>query len=92
MQLLLFSLAKEPQAASVSRGWLRLGLQSAITLYLDLSVQRSPAAHSFWREQLAAPLVRMRLRLLDTRPAGVQAAASWLYNAAYYPGITHLVS
>jgi hypothetical protein len=90
VQLRLFSLAKEPQAACVSRGWLRLVLQSAITLHLDLSVHRSPAAQSFWREQLAAPLVRMRLLLLNTGRAEVKAPA-WLRNAIY-PGIMHLVS
>ncbi len=90
LQLHVLSLAMQPHAARVSRGWLRLALQSGITLKLDPSLQRSDAAQAFWRKQLSSPMVRMRLQLPAPKNAG--SPADWLFcNDASYPGITHLV-
>ncbi len=86
LQLEVISAAREARAAGVSRGWLRLALQSGITLKLDVSLQRSPAAQAFWRAQFSAAGVCMRLRL-----AGHHGDTEWLFFRAAYPGITHLV-
>ncbi len=90
LQLDVISRAQESQAVGVSRGWLGLMLQAGVTLKLDLSQQRSPAAQSFWRAQLSAPGV---FRLLLSRAARAPPPdMGWLFNEASYPGITHLVS
>ncbi len=92
LQLDVISRAQELQAVEVSRGWLGLTLQSGtVVLNLDLSLQRSPAAQAFWRAQLSAPGVRLRLLLPGA--AGAPAPdVGWLFHEASYPGITHLVS
>ncbi len=91
LQLDVISRAKELRAVGVSRGWLGLTLQSGVVLKLGLSQQRSPAARSFWRAQLSAPGVRLRLLLPGA--AGAPAPdVGWLFHEASYPGITHLVS
>jgi hypothetical protein len=91
LQLSVISKARELKAVGVSRSWLGLMLQSGVTLKLDFSLQRSPAAQDFWRAQLSAPGVC--LRLLLSAAAGAPAPdMGWLFHASSYPGITHLVS
>jgi hypothetical protein len=87
LQLDIISRAHELQAVGVSRGWLGLMLQAGVSLKLDMSLQRSPAAQSFWRAQLSAPGVRLRLLLSAPAPN-----MGWLFHDTSYPGITHLVS
>ncbi len=91
LQLDAINRARALQAVGVSRGWLGLMLQAGITLKLNLSRQRSPAAQSFWRAQLSAAGLRLRLLLSDVIGAPAPDT-DWLFHEASYPGITHLVS
>ncbi len=91
LQLDAISQAQELQAVGVSRGWLGMMLQAGISLKLDFSIQRSPAAQSFWRAQLSAPGVRLLL-LLSGAAGAAAPDMGWLFHEASYPGITHLVS
>ncbi len=91
LQLDIISQAKALHAVGVSSGWLGLMLQSGVRLKLDFSLQRSHAAQAFWREQLSAPGVHLRLLLSDAANAPA-TGMGWLFHAASYPGITHLVS
>jgi hypothetical protein len=91
LQLDAINRARALQAVGVSRGWLGLMLQAGITLKLDLSRQRSPAAQSFWRAQLSAAGICVRLQLSGAADAAAPDPG-WLFHEASYPGITHLVS
>jgi hypothetical protein len=93
LQFDVISRARELQTVGVSSGWLGLMLQSGVSVKLDFSLQRSPAARSFWHAQLSAPGVRCRLQLLLSDAASVPLSdIGWLFHEASYPGITHLVS
>jgi hypothetical protein len=90
LQVDVISRAQELQAVGVSRAWLGSMLQSGVSLKLDFSLLRSPAAQSFWRSQLSAPGVHCRLLLDDGEVSLSQLTASapdmgWLFQASY-PG------